>query len=243
MTLLGKAKIIAGLMAIVALPFAGAALSYRSRSIELQFVEHEHTFSAAEKEAIEQVAAGAARDVRVHLPSLPETWKLVVTTGSNVIAETGENGTWVAPNEIVWTMDPSRDIAATIRTQLRATLFHELHHLVRAQRVSTPSLLDAVVTEGLATAFERDFGNTAPPWADIPVEIEAWTAEVLALPANAPRNDWLILHPDGRRWVGMLVGTFIVDRATKLTGRSAAALAHATTDDIVRASRLRDTPK
>jgi hypothetical protein len=53
--------------------------------------------------------------------------------------------------------------------------------------VHTVSLVDHGVTEGLATAFERDFGKADPPWGKAPPEVMAWTREVLDQPATTAR--------------------------------------------------------
>jgi hypothetical protein len=91
-----------------------------------------------------------------------------------------------------------------------------------------------VVSEGLATAFERDVGKVDPPWGRAPPEVMEWTREVLRQPDQADRTTWLRRHPDGRRWIGMRVGTFLVDRATRASGTSAAALVGTPTAEILR---------
>jgi uncharacterized protein YjaZ len=215
------------------------AIGCASREVDVELAPQGRTFTSDERRAIEQIAEGASRDVRKVLPALPKHWKLVVTTGKNVIPETGENGTTVQPAEVVWTVDPDRDVSSVIRSELRPTLFHELHHLVRGGTVPTRSLLDAVVSEGLATAFERDFAKAHPPWGDAPPEVLAWTHEILAQPEDTPWDHWLVRHPDGRRWVGMRVGTFVVDRVAKATGRSAADLVTTPTNEIVLLAQVR----
>jgi hypothetical protein len=60
--------------------------------------------------------------------------------------------------------------------------------------------------ERLATAFERDFAGARPPWGQSPSDVDAWTRELLALPPDAPRDEWLHRRPDGRQWFGMRVG-------------------------------------
>ncbi len=193
-----------------------------------------------EKRAVEAVAEVAVRDARQSLSSLPRTIVLRVETSPNVIPETGENGTTVPPAEIVWSVGPGRDVLALVRHELRKTLFHEAHHLARAQRVTTRTLLDAVVAEGLATAFERDVAGARPPWGEPVPEIEAWAREVLAVgEAGDGWDAWLVQHPDGRRWVGMRVGTWLVDRVKAKTGRSAAELVGVESREIV---RLADVP-
>lgn len=107
-----------------------------------------------------------------------------------------------------------------------------------ASRVQTRTLLDHVVTEGLATAFERDFGKVDPPWGQAPPDPMVWTREVLSQPETAALDSWMIRHPDGRRWIGMRVGTFLADRAARASGRSSAALVFAPTSDVLRLANV-----
>src|SRR5688500_12288288 len=72
--------------------------------------EGARTFSRAERRSIQEIADGAARDVRTLLPGLPKPLTLVVQCGKDVIPETGENATTSQPNTIVWTIDPDRDV-------------------------------------------------------------------------------------------------------------------------------------
>ena len=163
----------------------------------------------------------------------------MVRAGHDVIPETGETATAVLPASVYWTVDPRRDVLSIVRTELRPTLFHEFHHLLRDGHIPRHSLMDAVVTEGLATAFERDFGNANPPWGIAPPEVMDWTRELLLQPETAPRDDWLSRHPDGRRWIGLRVGTFLADRAMRASGRSAVALVTTPTEEILRLAEVR----
>lgn len=99
--------------------------------------------------------------------------------------------------------------------------------------------MDRVVTEGLATAFERDFGHADPPWGEAGPEMMEWTHELLLQPATASQDDWMSRHPDGRRWIGMRAGTFIVDRAMRAYGRSAESLVSASTDEVLWLAEVR----
>jgi len=195
-----------------------------------------HTFTRDERRAIEDAAEHAVPDIRRVLPQLPPMIELRVSTSNAVVPETGENGSNAQPNVVHWEVDASRPegVAAIARTQLRATLFHELDHVVRAAVFVDRRLRDHVVREGLATAFERDYGGKVPPWGEYPPEIAQWTTELLAQPDDAPRGPWLFDHPDGRRWIGLRVGTYLVDRAMKATGKTSAGLVQTPTDEIVR---------
>src|SRR5436190_3836198 len=122
-------------------------------------------------------------------------------------------------------VDPAHDVGvlAVVHTWLRATLLHEFHHLVRYQTVRSGTLMDEVVTEGMATVFERDVGGVSPPWGMYPEDVMTWVSELVALPADANRRYWLTqIHPDKRRWIGMRAGAYLVDRAARASGKSAA---------------------
>jgi hypothetical protein len=96
-----------------------------------------------------------------------------------------------------------------------------------------PRLRGRVVNEGLATAFERDYGRTSPPWGQVPPDVSSWTKEVLALPDDAPVEDWMRRHPDGRRWIGGRVGTHLADCAKKATGKTSVDLVGAPADAVI----------
>jgi hypothetical protein len=191
------------------------------------------------RDAILEACAGTEPEVRALLPSLPATIELAAQAGASALPQTGERGCAVSPRRIDWIVDPSAHggIAAIARAQLRATLFHELHHLargwVRSGGAAPASFMDGVVSEGLATAFERDFGGRRPPWGDPPDEVAAWIAELMLLPASAPYHHWMFRHPDGRQWIGYRAGTWIADRAIAASGRSAAELACAPAGEVL----------
>jgi hypothetical protein len=196
-------------------------------------------FPRAARDAIFETCAATEPEVRALLPSLPPTIELAARTGTWVLPQTGERGSAANPVRIDWVVDPSAHggIAAIARAQLRATLFHELHHLARGWvkfgGTAPKSFMDGVVGEGLATAFERDFGGRQPPWGDPPDDVAAWVAELMALPVSAPYHPWMHRHPDGRQWIGYRAGTHIADRAIAASGRSAAELVRAPTAEVL----------
>lgn len=211
-----------------------AAWGCEQHDVDVEPPTHGRALSGVERRELQRVADAAFRDVRGQLEGLPPRLTLLVRWGKDVIPETGENGAAGFPGNIAWTVDPDRDLLETIRRQLRTTIVHELHHLARASRIETRTLLDHVVTEGLATAFERDFGKVDPPWGQTPPDPMGWTREVLSQPETADVGSWMIRHPDGRRWVGMRVGTFVADRAARASGRSPGALVFAPTAEVLR---------
>lgn len=192
-------------------------------------------FSVTERRAIESIAKTTVRDIRRVLPGIPPTFGLFVNTGDQVIPETGETGSVSMPSGVYWTVDPDHagGVLSVVKTQLRPTLFHELFHMVRGMAIPSRSLRDRAIGEGLATVFERDFGPGVTPWGDYPPEIRQWTAEFLALPDDAEREHWMVKHPDGRRWVGFKVGTYLVDQALHVSGKSVTQLATIPTEQII----------
>jgi hypothetical protein len=216
--------------------FAFALLACRSSEVTVEYEpQDEHVFSREERRAIEEVAERTVPDVRRLSPGLPPTIVLRVSSSKSVIPETGENASNYQPNFVDWQVDSSRSegVAAIARAQLRPSLFHELHHLVRATVVGGRRLKDHVIREGLGTAFERDFGGASPPWGQYPPEVSLWAKEVLAQPDDAPVAQWLFHHPDGRRWIGLRAGTYLVDCAMKDTGRTSADLVRVPTDALL----------
>lgn len=208
--------------------FVALLLSCGSKHVvDIELPHEGRSLTRQERAEVQRVADDAFRDVRARLEGLPPHLTLIVRWGKDVIPETGENGTASYPGNVMWTLDPDRDALGTIRSQLRATLFHELHHLARASRVSSTTLVDRAVTEGLATAFERDEAHVDPAWAKAPDDA-SWEREVLSQPSDAKVTR-----------MAMRVGTAWVDRAAHATGKTPAALVFASTDEILRAANVR----
>ncbi len=218
------------------LSFVAALSCGTKHDVEIEPPRTGRALSSDERADVQRIADDTFRDARDRLEGLPPRLTLIVRWGKDVIPETGENGTAAYPGNVMWTLDPDRDARVTIRTQLRATLFHELHHLARESRVKSVTLVDRAVTEGLASAFERDTTHTDPPWASAPDA--SWERDILAQPDDADVTTWMSRHPDGRRWIGMRVGTAWVDRAARATGKTPATLVFASTDEILHAARV-----
>jgi len=228
---------LAGACLLLSLPYSSCDEAHRV-TVEF-YIVNGYRFSQADRDQIQSIADNAAAEVERLLPSLPAQLILKVRAGKQIIPETGEAGELAPPHTVYWTVDPNRDVRTIVRTQLRPTLFYEWHQLVRAQTVDSSSLMDLVVGAGLATAFERDFAGAAVPWGQYPDNVSAWANELIALPAASPAAQWLYRHSDGRRWVGMKTGTYLVDRAIKSSGRSSAQLVAASTEEVLRLAGIK----
>jgi hypothetical protein len=207
--------------------------------VEIRF-EDGDALTEAERELVMKICSASEPEIRAYLPDLTEQIEVSIKVGKDVIPVTGEIGGALAPGRVDWRVDHTRDQSVTeiAEARLRATLFHEFHHLVRGWVMSggdlPKTLMHGVVSEGLATAFERDAAGASPPWGEYPENVEEWVKELLELPLSASYVDWMFVHPDGRHWIGYRSGTFIADQAIKASGKTAAQLVRTPTEEILR---------
>lgn len=197
-----------------------------------------YSFSWFERRAIRKVAEEATEEAHRVLPGLPATLVLKVRAGGNVIPETGEASNAISPNVIWWDVDPRHEggVRATAARDLRASLFHAFHHLVRNNAAHRRGFRDGIVGEGMAIAFERDFARVSRPWGQYSAGDAQRVAEILAMPDDQAWGAWLKADRPGRRWAGQRAGTFIVDRASSATRLSAAQMATMPTEDVIRSA-------
>jgi hypothetical protein len=224
-------------------------VSCGSHEITVEYREIDHAFSWAERRTIQRIADGAVAEVGHLLPLLPAALSLRVDANDNVDDLTDSTATYAAPNRIYWSVDPRRGdgVVATAETHLRPMLFHELHHLVRDTTVPRTSFMDHVISEGMASVFERDSAGVTYPFMEYPEDVSGWVAELLALPdfdpfspdGQAQQRNWMFRHPDGRRWIGFRAGTYLVDEANRASDRSAADLVTVPTEDVLRLAQGR----
>lgn len=207
-----------------------------NRGAEVAFFSIDgYSFSWWERHVVRSIAEQAVADVRKLLPDLPKQLTIRIQSDASLNEETGEDSDTLQPNMVLWNVDPkhSGGVTAVARARLRSSLFHELHHLVRDAAVARETILDRAVSEGLATAFERDFAGSKKPWCNYPNEAVGWIHEIARLPPSEPREYWTTQHPDGRRWAAYQAGTHVVDRAIKASSKSSAELAKAPTRTIL----------
>ena len=200
-----------------------------------------YTFSRTDRNVIDQIVGSTTAEVRRLLPDLPPELELTVRPGSDVIKETGETATPTPPAGVVWTVDPGRPggVVEVATTQLRATLFHEFHHLVRLAQGHPRSIVEHAVFEGMATVFERDFAGVDPPWGKYSDDVVGLEKEMLQLPDDGSVRHWLFSHPDGRRWIGIKVGAYWVDRAVAMSGGSSASLVSTPASEVLSLAEAR----
>ena len=219
-TLTGRPRCAPGHVGVLCCVLASAACAANGR-VDVEFREVEYAFSWAERRAIERIAEDTVAEVQELLPAVPDRLVLRVDADRNVSQVTSAAATFVVPNRLYWSVDPERGkgVVATAATHMRPMLFHELHHLVRHTYVDRVSLMDDVISEGMASAFERDYAGARYPFSEYPDDVATWVTELLSLAPSANREPWMFHHADGRRWIGFRAGTFLVDRAVSTSLR------------------------
>lgn len=102
------------------------------------------------------------------------------------------------------------------KKQLQASIAHELHHMARWQNVGYGDTLGgAILSEGIATYYEKLISGWTPPWADV---------ELTKAMVQAARNDWdnngynhsdWFFESNLGRWAGYSIGYQIASELFK----------------------------
>lgn len=206
--------------------------------LDVEFLNTDgHVFTADERKTVETIAVEAEAAIRRLLPDLPP--EMLLTVMADAVPETGATAMAFAPGYVRWVVDTKHPegVCELARRQLRESLYHEFHHIVRGWvaygGAPMETFMDAVIAEGLASVFERAAGGPVHPWAHYDETTAAWVDELLPLPPDAPYAQWMFKHPDGRRWIGYRAGTYLVDKAVAASGKSAGDLVRAPTAEIL----------
>lgn len=188
------------------------------------------------------IAEAAEREARPRLPQLPDQLLLRVQPGQSfeVDEQSGDTTAVLGPTAIMWTVDPGHagGSALVALYELRASLFHAWHHMVRDAALSQTDMLDRAVREGLALAFERDCAHSFNPRAFYDSKASQWVDELRAA-SDLSVDEWNERHAHGRRWVVSRAGTYLVDRALRASGKSASELATTPTAAILDLAQAR----
>ena len=149
------------------------------------------------------------------------------------LPETGISGYAPLDHLVQITLNPDNPhFAAGWRTELPATVAHELHHARRWQGPGYgQTLLEGLVSEGLAQLNELDErGGQPPPYARAEVDLDALWVRALPLLDRTDHSfeAWFYgSEADGlTRWSGYSLGYELVRRHLARVGRDAAGHVH-----------------
>ncbi len=125
---------------------------------------------------------------------------------------------------------------------LYQTFLHELYHLSHGyfsvDFECTP--LEEAIYEGAATLFEKEHAESEAPYSEYdPSLVEEQLANVKLLNEDYDLKKWKIYDKEsGQRWILYKVGTFIVERAIKNSGKSIIELNSLNAQEILKLSSL-----
>lgn len=181
---------------------------------------------------------------------VPVTTVTVAVDPRGVIPETGVGG-WTNPRgDVRVFLDPSRPgFAQAVETWLPPMIAHELHHATRT--VDGPgygeSLVQAIVSEGLADVFAEDVFPEAPaaPWTRaLPRKplCRGW-GDALRNKGRYDHDAWFFGDRGRPRWAGYAIGYALVRRFLKAhPDETAATLSRVGAPRIIGGARLCGLP-
>jgi hypothetical protein len=165
---------------------------------------------------------------------------IVIPNLLHVIDVTGTGASTWGSELIDFTFDPKRAGETGFMMDVYASMFHELNHAAGLHAgMKQEGYLEQWVFEGLATVFEREYTDYEPKWGKYnPKETKAWLAEVQGMNEKLVGIEYWFKHPDGRRWIGYKVGTWIVDEAIKNSGKDILELTVTPRAEILKLSKV-----
>lgn len=162
---------------------------------------------------------------------LPSVDVIVVDNPDAAIPETGVGGFAPTAHLLYMSVDPNHsDLKNNIATETKSTVAHELHHCARWQAVGYgKTLLEAIVSEGLADHFDLEINGGQPkPWS---IAVQGEVLAKLKERARAEYHNqnynhwaWFFGSDDIPRWAAYSLGFQIVKEYLQKTGKSAAKL-------------------
>lgn len=174
--------------------------------------------SATDRNLMEQTIRQSYASVNSLMPVNDVNIK-VIENPANTIPEQGIGGYNPSKNEVRIHIDVySPFFLQSLANELAPTLAHELHHLKRRRAIGYgSSLLEAMVSEGLADHFSMETDNIDTPiWAAAldADELEIWTEEARKTWRQRPydHNAWFFgVDSEIPRWAGYSIGFKLVD--------------------------------
>jgi len=167
-------------------------------------------------EAIDKVESKASKVIE--LTSLD----IVIQAIENaVIPETGHCGYSPSAGLIYLTIDPANEnLLSHLGEPLERVIAHELHHALRWDSVGYGrTLLEVLVTEGLASRFSQElYGNAPEIWESALSSEEVGQCLALAMSELASEqynhSRWFFGSGDLPRWAGYTLGWHLIGNLT-----------------------------
>lgn len=208
------------------------ALSYNDcMPIILHILEQSGRLSAF-TDTIQHAFDRAVINIKHKLPSL--NVDVVITDNPDAtIPETGVGGFAPTAHVLYVSINPAFEgLWNSLNAEIQSTLAHELHHCARWQAVGYgTTLLEALVSEGLADHFDIEVNGTQPrPWSvalqDTELEQMKEKAKPFLHDARYSHNDWFFGSKELNipRWTGYALGFDVVGTYMQRAGKTASEL-------------------
>lgn len=180
------------------------------------------TDSGISRQEVHDIVSKSAVEAAKLLPSKFKYLNIVINPVDSewVIPETGAMGITYSDEYISVTFDPNLPYGTEqLKTALHGMVFHEMTHATTfAHDPWRSSAMFGAVTEGLATVFEREYGDQKPIWGEYEDDdvMQVWYSELRSL-EDAGQKDlqYFVNHPDGRKWIVYKTGTWMIDKLIK----------------------------
>ena len=165
----------------------------------------------------------------------------------DVIPETGEAGFARGQDWVHMAIDPARrkdEVRRIITTITPSTIYHEMNHIARNLCFGSEKvLLDAIVSEGLATVFaEEQWLAFKAPWGQYnEKELKPFLKVLRREKENKKfsRDEWFFGRGNKPKWLGYKLGSYLIERAKdRNEGLTALGMTTKKTEEIVRLSKL-----
>ena len=213
-------------------------------NVDVVFQEDSVKFTESQKVFISKVISKSEEEVRMLLPKLPDSIKVIVEKVDwnldIVNGVTGRTETNDPPLVLVQISNNYQGgVIDSAYQGIKTTIFHEFHHLSRGWAIQdnkfSYGIPNAMVNEGLAVAFTEIYTGNINDVNSYPKEADSWVKEILALPLDADYAQWVMgEHPDGRTYIGYRTGNFLARQAMKNSAKSILELSNLMPNEIIK---------
>jgi uncharacterized protein YjaZ len=154
---------------------AGDAIALESNTCLL--IEHQNLTDAQQNQVVQQITQAVA--MVNNLMEVENLSIIVVDDPNLVITEIGIGGFNPSQSEVIISIDENfANFDISIDDELIPLVAHEIHHAKRRRTVGYgDSLIEAIITEGLADHFSMQVVNIDPPMWSVAlseIELEQW---------------------------------------------------------------------
>jgi uncharacterized protein YjaZ len=188
--------------------------------ININYVKTESNLSVSQKNMLEETIKKHA-SIAGRTLCLPFITITVYSKSSWTTSETGESGFTPSAEWIQIYIDPKNKLYRfdfIARKIIPGTIYHEINHAARWRTTGYgASLIEAVISEGLASAFEKDqWREFTAPWLkwrekEIKDYLKVLKGKQNEINSAYNHNEWFFGKGKLPKWIGYKLGTYIIE--------------------------------